>query len=256
MPFVWTYKFIFVFILLLAVCEPKIDLVFVVDACSENDRFTKANFRRVKNFLIGLIGDFVVSSKKVRISLVLFAQYPKLVLRFSTKKAFVFRIIRNMKLVCGARYSGAALKYAYRQILQRTTRKPVVVMMTTGGSRDDVRGPTALINRKRVETFAIGVGRRYSFRELQYIATDPRHVYTAAFRNLGSTVKLLKRKICKSGMHNWLNYDSRCVSNFSTNCGVSSFSKTSSSFFFSVLFLLVFFFLFGFKFLFWNCFLK
>lgn len=238
---------------LLAVCEPKIDLVFVVDACSENDRFTKANFRRVKNFLIGLIGDFVVSSKKVRISLVLFAQYPKLVLRFSTKKAFVFRIIRNMKLVCGARYSGAALKYAYRQILQRTTRKPVLVMMTTGGSRDDVRGPTALINRKRVETFAIGVGRRYSFRELQYIATDPRHVYTAAFRNLGSTVKLLKRKICKSGKHNSLDYDSRCVSNFSTNCE-SPVSVKLPPLFFSFLFLLVFFFLFSF--LFWNCFLK
>lgn len=77
-------------------------------------------------------------------------------------------------------------------------------MMTTGGSRDDVRGPTALIIRKRVETFSIGVGRRYSLRELQYIATDPRHVYTAAFRNLGSIVKLLKRKICKSGMHNAL----------------------------------------------------
>ena len=188
------------FLFFLTVCKPKIDLVFVVDACSENDRFTKANFRRVKNFLIRLIGDFGVSTKNVRISLVLFAQYPKLMLRFNTNKAYIFRVIRDMKLVCGARYCGAALRYSFKKILQRTTRKPVLILMTTGDSRDDVRGPSALINLRRVETFTIGIGRRYSLRELQYIATDQRHVYTAAFRNLGSIIKLVKKKVCKSGM--------------------------------------------------------
>ena len=178
----------------------KIDLTFVVDACSENIRFTKANFLRVKTLLIHLIGEFRVSLKRVRISLVLYAQFPKLVIRFSTKKSYVIRFIRNMKLVCGARFTGAALQYSYTNIIQRSRRKRVLVLMTTGGSRDDVRGPAALIQRSRVETFSVGIGRRYSMSELQYIATDKRHVYTAAFRNLGSLVTLLKKKICKSGL--------------------------------------------------------
>lgn len=184
---------------LISVCKPKIDLTFVIDACSENDRFTKANFLRVKNFLTRLIGEFRISVKRVRISLVLYAQYPKLLLSFSAKKSYIIRIINNMKLVCGARYTGAALKYSYTNVIRRTARKRVLVLMTTGASRDDVRGATALLQRSRVETFAVGIGRRYRFSELQYIATDRRHVYTAAYRNLESIVTLMKKKICKSG---------------------------------------------------------
>ena len=104
-----------------------------------------------------------------------------------------------MKLVCGARYTGAALQYSYTNIIRRTSRKRVLVLMTTGASRDDVRGATALLQRSRVEVFAVGIGRRYRFSELQYIATDRRHVYTAAYRNTESLVTLLKKKICKSG---------------------------------------------------------
>ena len=185
---------------LFSACKPKIDLTFVIDACSENDRFTKANFVRVKNFLIRLIGEFSISVKRLRISLVLYAQYPKLLISFSARKPYIVRVIGNMKLVCGARYTGAALKYAYTRIIRRTSRKSVLVLMTTGASRDDVRGATALLQRSRVETFSVGIGRRYSFSELQYIASDRRHVYTAAYRNLESIVTLVKMKICKSGL--------------------------------------------------------
>ena len=189
----------YVFFFLFSACKPKIDLTFVIDACSENDRFTKANFVRVKNFLIRLIGEFSISVKRVRISLVLYAQYPKLLISFSSRKPYIVRVINNMKLVCGARYTGAALKYSYTRIIRRTSRKRVLVLMTTGASRDDVRGATALLQRSRVERFCVGIGRRYSFSELQYIASDRRHVYTAAYRNLESIVTTVKMKICKSG---------------------------------------------------------
>ena len=185
---------------ILSACKPKIDLTFVIDACSENDRFTKANFVRVKNFLIRLIGEFSISVRRVRISLVLYAQYPKLLISFSASKPYIVRVINNMKLVCGARYTGAALKYSYTRIIRRTSRKNVLVLMTTGVSRDDVRGATTLLQRSRVERFSVGIGRRYSFSELQYIASDRRHVYTAAYRNLESIVTLVKKKICKSGL--------------------------------------------------------
>lgn len=188
----------------LSACKPKIDLTFVIDACSENDRFTKANFVRVKNFLIRLISEFSISVRRVRISLVLYAQYPKLLISFSARKPHIVRVINNMKLVCGARYTGAALKYSYTRIIRRTSRKNVLVLMTTGVSRDDVRGATTLLQRSRVERFSVGIGRRYSFSELQYIASDRRHVYTAAYRNLESIVTLVKKKICKSGLQNKL----------------------------------------------------
>ena len=196
----------FCFSFFFTVCKPKIDLTFVVDACSENVRFTKANFLRVKNFLVRLVGEFRLSIRSVRISLVLYAQAPKLVIRFSLKKSYVIRLIRAMKLVCGARYTGAALQYSYTNIIRRTSRKRVLVLLTTGGSKDDVRRAAALLQRSRTETFCVGIGRRYSLRELQYIASDRRHVYTAAFRNLGSLVNLIKRKICKSGLPELFHY--------------------------------------------------
>ena len=177
-----------------------------MDACSENVRFTKANFLRVKNFLVRLVGEFRLSIRSVRISLVLYAQAPKLVIRFSLKKSYVIRLIRAMKLVCGARYTGAALQYSYTNIIRRTSRKRVLVLLTTGGSKDDVRRAAALLQRSRTETFCVGIGRRYSLSELQYIASDRRHVYTAAFRNLGSLVNLIKRKICKSGLPELFHY--------------------------------------------------
>ena len=192
-------SFSFLFFSILSACKPKIDLTFVIDACSENDRFTKANFVRVKNFLIRLIGEFSISVRRVRMSLVLYAQYPKLLISFSASKPHIVRVINNMKLVCGERYTGAALKYSYTRIIRRTSRKNVLVLMTTGVSRDDVRGATTLLQRSRVERFSVGIGRRYSFSELQYIASDRRHVYTAAYRNLESIVTLVKKKICKSG---------------------------------------------------------
>ena len=196
----------FCFSFFFTVCKPKIDLTFVVDACSENVRFTKANFLRVKNFLVRLVGEFRLSIRSVRISLVLYAQAPKLVIRFSLKKSYVIRLIRAMKLVCGARYTGAALQYSYTNIIRRTSRKRVLVLLTTGGSKDDVRRAAALLQRSRTETFCVGIGRRYSLSELQYIASDRRHVYTAAFRNLGSLVNLIKRKICKSGLPELFHY--------------------------------------------------
>ena len=182
-----------------SVCKPKIDLTFVIDACTENDRFTKANFLRLKTFLIRLISELRISTKRVRISLITYAKFPKLLISFSAKKSYVIRVIKNMKRVCGARYTGAALQYSYRNIISRTSRRKVLVLTSTGPSRDDIRGATALIQRSRVEVFAVGIGRRYNFRELQYIATDRRHVYTAAYRNIESLVTLMKKKVCKSG---------------------------------------------------------
>ena len=53
------------------------------------------------------------------------------------------------------------------------------------------------LRRKAVEIFALGVGRRYSMKQLIQMATDRNHVYTAAFRNLGSVIRAIKNKACK-----------------------------------------------------------
>lgn len=80
-----------------SVCKPKIDLTFVIDACTENDRFTKANFLRLKTLLIRLISELRISAKRVRISLITYAKFPKLLISFSAKKSYVIRVIKNMK---------------------------------------------------------------------------------------------------------------------------------------------------------------
>ena len=93
--------------------------------------------------------------------------------------------------------TGSALQFTYTKLLRTSARKKVVMLVTTGKSRDDIRRPSLMLRRLQVETFTVGVGRGYSFSELAYIASDRSHVLTAGFRNLNTLVGIFRKKICK-----------------------------------------------------------
>lgn len=69
--------------------------------------------------------------------------------------------------------------------------------MTDGKSYDKVSRPAAALRNMGVEVFAVGVGKRFSMRQLIQIASNRRHIFTADFRNLGSFVRAIKQKACK-----------------------------------------------------------
>ena len=91
----------------------------------------------------------------------------------------------------GSRRTGQAIRKTissfFRKLPQR--RRNVLILMMTGKSRDSVSVPGFLLRRKRIETFVLAISKRYDVKQLFQIATDRRHVFTAAFKTLGSLVR-------------------------------------------------------------------
>ena len=69
--------------------------------------------------------------------------------------------------------------------------------MTDGISADSVRGPAQRLKAGGAEVFAIGLGRRFSYRQLVYIATDSRHIFKQDFTALAKALKPMTRTVCR-----------------------------------------------------------
>ena len=72
----------------------------------------------------------------------------------------------------------------------------MVIVMTDGQSKDDVLRPAQLLRRHGIRILSFGVGKSYSMRQLLQMSASRRYVFTADFKNLGSAVRLIKRKVC------------------------------------------------------------
>ena len=70
--------------------------------------------------------------------------------------------------------------------------------MTDGRSYDNVASPGQLFRRKNIKCYAVGIGRKYNYRQLLQIAAGTKsHVVTAGFRNLRSIVRTIGRRACR-----------------------------------------------------------
>ena len=71
------------------------------------------------------------------------------------------------------------------------------MVLTAGGSVDQVRGSSLSLLSSGVEIFMLGVG-RVSNPTLFQVATDRRHVFVTGFQQLYTIAKALKDNICFS----------------------------------------------------------
>ena len=69
--------------------------------------------------------------------------------------------------------------------------------MTDGRSYDKVQPPASAIRRNGIKILTLGVGKGYSMKQLIQMSSNRRDVFTADFKNLGSVVKIIKRRACK-----------------------------------------------------------
>lgn len=131
-------------------------------------------------------------------SVVIYANINRIVVPINTNssKGRIYRLINQMKLICGARYTGKAIRFTNNAIFRRSRRTKVVIVITTGPSKDRVYRISQVLRTKRIESFAIGVGRHYKLSELRQIASDRHHVYTVGFRNIESLNIILRKKLC------------------------------------------------------------
>lgn len=100
----------------------------------------------------------------------------------------------------GGRYLGRALTYTKRYLFRsrpRCGRRRVLIVLTTGESRDAVKRPAGRLFASGVEIYAVGIGtvRR---RSLQKVATVCKQVFRVHVRQLVSLSRIIKDKICSS----------------------------------------------------------
>ena len=183
-------------IFFLPVCKTRVDLGFIVDGSGSVGR---ANFIRCLNFIKNLVSSFKITPRRARVGILLYSHRLIPLFSFGQYKSLrgVLRAINKIKYPSGGTKTGQALSYSRRYLFARSSRRKVLILMTDGKSYDVVKQPAAALRHMGVEVFAVGVGKRFSMKQLIQIASNRRHIFTADFRNLGSFVRAIKQKACK-----------------------------------------------------------
>jgi len=186
----------FSFFSLCSVCRSRLDLGIVVDGSGSVGR---ANFMRCLNFITNLVSSFSISPRYTRVGILLYSHRLIPIFPFNQYKRLrdVLWGIKKMKFPGGGTKTGLALSFARRYLFARSNNRKVLLLITDGKSYDGVSKPAAVLRNMGVEVFALGVGKRYSLQQLIQIASNRRHIFTVAFRNLGSFVRAVKEKACK-----------------------------------------------------------
>lgn len=142
---------------------------------------------------------FTISKRYTRFAAVLYSSRPSKLFGFNryTNQRSLLRAISRIRYTGGGTKTGYALSYTYQRVLRYSRRKnKVVIVMTDGRSYDNVVRPAVMIRRRGIRILSFGVGKRYSMRQLLQMSANRRNVFTADFRNLGSAIRVIKRRAC------------------------------------------------------------
>lgn len=143
---------------------------------------------------------FTISRSYTRFAVVVYSSRSTKIFGFNryTNRGSLLRVIGRVRYTGGGTKTGYALSYTYQTVLRFSRRKTkVLVVMTDGRSYDNVKRPARILRRRGIRILSFGVGKRYSMKQLLQMSSSRRDVFTADFRNLGSAVRLIKRKACK-----------------------------------------------------------
>lgn len=184
-----------------SVCKAKVDLGFLVDASGSIEMYGKGNFQRMKDFIKEVAGNFVISRHGTHVGMVVFASRPEPVFQFNTyyTRRGVMSAVQKIPYIRGGTRAGLALRRTTRYLFQphpHPGRKKVLIVMTDGISYDDVIVPARRLRRTGVSIYALGLGLKYSRRQLGKIAGTPRHVFTSKFATLRTAARKIVGRIC------------------------------------------------------------
>lgn len=142
---------------------------------------------------------FTISRRYTRFAIVLYSSRTSKIFGFNryTNRRSLLRAIGRIRYTGGGTKTGYALLYTYQRVLRYSRKKnKVLIVMTDGRSNDNVLRPAERIRRRGIRVLSFGVGKRYSMRQLMQMSANRRNVFTADFKNLGSVVRILKRRAC------------------------------------------------------------
>ena len=202
------------------------DLGFLIDSSYNLRRSGRGAFKILTRYMARLLYSLRFSRQETRVGVITYASRPRLLFRFNRffRASSMLSAIRRIRLQRGRLMIGRALYYARRYLFRgrrQCGRKRVLVVFASARSADRVQRVGRVLRRMGIEVFVVGIGRRFSKRQLFKIATNGVHVFTASLRTLDAVLDTIRVKAC-SGI-------------LSSSSSSSSSTSSSSS---SLLFLL------------------
>ncbi|XP_077577663.1 collagen alpha-1(XX) chain-like [Stigmatopora nigra] len=152
------------------------DIVFLVDGSWSIGR---TNFRRVRDFLEGLMTAFRIGPQHVQIGLSQYSGDPRTewqLNNFTTRDKLV-EAVRNFRYKGGNTFTGQALLHVMEENMRpeagaRSDTPFLLVLLTDGKSQDDAISAASRLKSAGVELIAVGV-KNADEAELRQVASDP-----------------------------------------------------------------------------------
>uniref|UniRef100_A0A674IQR2 VWFA domain-containing protein n=1 Tax=Terrapene triunguis TaxID=2587831 RepID=A0A674IQR2_9SAUR len=156
----------------------KKDVVFVIDGSDG----ARSGFPALRAFVQRVVESLDVSPDRVRVAVVQYSNIiqPEFLLNAYTDKADVISAIRGLSIMGGAPLNtGAALDYVLKNVFTSPTGSRIaegvpqlLILLTSGKSRDDVRRPSVALKTGGMVPLGIGIGNA-DITELQTISYVP-----------------------------------------------------------------------------------
>ncbi|OWF41031.1 Collagen alpha-1(XII) chain [Mizuhopecten yessoensis] len=172
-----------------------VDVVFLLDSSGS---MGEMDFRKLLDFVSVYAQYFTVGPSNVQMSVISFASDVTIHFDLNTydNSAAIINAVQNIPYKNGGTHTEKALQMALyhsftRQTGDRSYAKNVLLVITDGYSydREATLSAASMLKLYQIETFAVGVGQGVDISELQGIATDSRHVFTATNFDTLSTLR-------------------------------------------------------------------
>ncbi|XP_053350352.1 collagen alpha-6(VI) chain-like [Clarias gariepinus] len=170
------------------------DIVFLVDGSSS---IGDADFLRVKKFLHDFLVALDVTPTKVKVGIVQFSNNPQHEVQLGqyADKNDLLEKVNKLTYLKGGTETGKALQFIGDNYFTNSSASrisqsvpQIAVVITDGGSVDEMKSPATELRRKGVLIFTIGVGKD-SITELESIANKPYQRFVLSFKDYEELVK-------------------------------------------------------------------
>uniref|UniRef100_A0A8C8SQP5 Collagen type VI alpha 3 chain n=1 Tax=Pelusios castaneus TaxID=367368 RepID=A0A8C8SQP5_9SAUR len=179
--------------------DQKKDVVFLIDG-SDGARIS---FPALKAFVESMVESLDVGPERVRVAVVQYSNYarPEFLLYAHPDKADVLSAIQGLSIMGGAPLkTGLALDYVVNNVFTSSAGSRInegipqlLILLTTGKSRDDVREPSVALKTSGTVPLGIGIGNA-DITELQTISYVPQYALAVPdFSQLDTVQQLIYR---------------------------------------------------------------
>uniref|UniRef100_A0A8C7MSH0 Uncharacterized protein n=1 Tax=Oncorhynchus kisutch TaxID=8019 RepID=A0A8C7MSH0_ONCKI len=174
------------------------DMVMLVDGSWSIGR---TNFRRVRDFLEGLVTPFHIGPDRVQIALSQYSGDPRTEWQLNnfTTKEQLLEAVRNFRYKGGNTFTGQALLHVLEENLRhesgaRPDTPRILILLTDGKSQDDAIAAANRLKNTGVEIIAVGV-KNADESELRQVASEPLEINVYNVNDFPLLSKLVDRLV-------------------------------------------------------------